>query len=156
MNSFPKVSIIIPALEFPESTKDLFAALSKQTKVPDELIVIDSSISSDISQIVSEFKDYLNIKYFKVNHAFPAEARNMGVGKASNEFIAFLDSKTIPSPSWLEVHVNQIIYNNYQVAFGSTLYVSETKFQFFLQGCVYGKNPVETTPGSVLTKETMN
>ena len=156
MNSFPKVSIIIPAFEFPESTKDLFAALSKQTKVPDELIVIDSSISSDISQIVSEFKGCLNIKYFKVNHAFPAEARNMGVDKATNEFIGFLDSKTIPSPSWLEVHVNQIIYNNFQVAFGSTQYVSKTKFQFFLQGCIYGKNPVETTPGSVLTKETMN
>ena len=153
MNSFPKVSIIIPAFEFPESTKDLFAALSKQTRVPDELIVIDSSISLDISQIVSEFKGCLNIKYFKVNHAFPAEARNMGVEKATNEFIGFLDSKTIPNSDWIKLTLETARSCQADLVFGKTKYQARSIFEFFVLASTYGCNPIITLPGTLISRE---
>jgi len=152
MNNLPKISIVIPTLEFFNSTKKLLEALSDQSHLPDEIIIVDSSKTSRIKDLVSTYRTFFNINYFKLGQAFPGEARNFGIANARHNCIALLDSKTIPSRFWLEKNLSLHVKRNADVTFGSTKYIADSKLQLILQGCVYGKNPIETTPGSIFLK----
>ena len=104
---------------------------------------------------MSVFKDYedsLPLKYFKVDSLFPGEARNFGIRQSNGDLIAILDSKTIPQKIGLKKELEKSINQNFDIVFGSTAYIAHTKVQRIIQACTYGKNPVETTPGSILPR----
>lgn len=73
-----KVSVVIPTLGR-ETLALCQAALAKQTRSPDEVIVV-------------------------VDHhrQGAAKTRNEGIARATGDLIAFLDDDTIPPPGWLE------------------------------------------------------
>ncbi len=153
MNPDSLISIVIPTLNYINSTEKLFNALSSQTLLPDEIVVVDSSESNKIQEIALLYEKFFKIKYLKVEKAFPGEARNLGISNATNRCIALLDAKTIPNRYWLETNFNLLINQNVDIVFGSTKYQAESLLQFILLGCIYGKKPLETTPGSIMIKD---
>ena len=150
------ISLIIPTLGYSSTVNKLFIALSNQTLLPDEIIIVDSSKDKSISNLADLFHQELPIKYFKVKDLFPGEARNYGINKASGDILATLDSKTIPNNNWLELGVAKIVHENYEIAFGATAYLAESSLQKILRACIYGKNVVETLPGSIFWLNTFN
>jgi len=152
MTNKNKVSVILPTRDFFDSTKRVLESLALQSATPDEVIVIDSSLGDEIEAFIQKSKEKLNIKYFRVRNLFPGEARNFGANNASNEILAFLDSKTIPSRYWIEDSVKRLCNEGLDVIFGSTKYEANSYFQIILQACIFGKRPVETTPGSLIYK----
>ena len=60
-----------------------------QTFTADEIIIIDDG-SSDKTQKITQ--DFPNIRYFYQKNSGVSSARNLGIKKAKNEWIAFLDS----------------------------------------------------------------
>lgn len=147
-----RISVIIPTLGFPETVKKLFLSLESQILSPSEIIIIDSSSEDEIHKLVTNFQSQLPIKYFKVENFFPGTARNFGIKKSTGDAIAILDSKTIPTKDWLSKSMDILVNKGYDISFGSTCYVAQTFFQKILQACLYGKDPVETTPGSVFLR----
>ena len=60
------ISVVLPAHNFLNSTKNVLDALSKQSLKPCEVIVIDSSPSDDIQTLVKSYDIDLNLIYIKV------------------------------------------------------------------------------------------
>lgn len=149
------ISVILPTHNFLNSTKNVLDALSKQSLKPFEVIVIDSSPSDDIQTLVKSYEIDLNLIYTKVQKAYPGEARNIGVSKSNGRYIAFLDSKTIPKPDWISNAMQKIHEENLDLEFGSTNYLASSKLQKIFQASIYGKKPVETTPGTIITIDAM-
>jgi glycosyltransferase involved in cell wall biosynthesis len=146
------VSIIIPTFHFADVAKQVLLSALQQTLSPKEIIIIDSSEDHSIRDLVSALESEIPINYQKVAQSFPGEARNLGVTFANYEWLAFLDSKTIPRSDWLESNFETLEANNVDVVFGSTRYLANTGFQKALRASVFGMKDIETTPGSIIKK----
>lgn len=72
------ISVIIPTLKR-DSISMVLKALEKQTRKPDEIIVVED-----------------------LNNESASVVRNKGIEKCKGNLIAFLDDDTIPSENWLE------------------------------------------------------
>ncbi|MDB9738463.1 glycosyltransferase family 2 protein [Gammaproteobacteria bacterium] len=146
-----EISVIVPTKDFPDCVDQMLDALSKQSKLPAEVIIIDSSKDHCIDELLIGYKSVLNIQYHKYDQSlFPGEARNKGLELCKFATIAFLDSKTVPNRNWLESS-SLALQQNQDIIFGSTLYTAKTRWQKIFQSSIYGKMPVETLPGSILS-----
>ena len=146
------ISVVIPTYNFADVTQKVIQATLNQTLKPNELIIIDSSEDESISSLVSSLDREISIIYTRVQHLLPGEARNKGASLASCDWLAFLDSKTIPVETWLESNFLALDQKKVDVIFGSTKYLANTDFQQSLRACTYGLLPTETTPGSIINK----
>src|SRR5210317_2089292 len=96
------ISIIIPTFHFASTTHKTIQACLSQTILPSELVIIDSSEDSSISDLIHHIETSIPIIYQGVSQLYPGEARNLGAKLSNSYFLAFLDSKTIPKNNWLE------------------------------------------------------
>jgi glycosyltransferase involved in cell wall biosynthesis len=88
----PKISVIIPTHNRPCLLKKAIESVRAQTFVNWELLVVDDGDAGSAECVVKEFHDD-RIKYLKTlsPSSGGGVARNMGVGFASGEYVAFLD-----------------------------------------------------------------
>ena len=147
MNKTTSISVIIPAFNYKDSLISVIDAINNQ------IVIVDSSNNNDIERMIDEYSGKVKIAYKKVSQAFPGEARNLGAEIASGKWLAFLDSKTIPNKSWLMDSFNEVSLNGVGVVFGLTHYIAKTNTQFIVKAAVYGDLGVETTPGTLISKE---
>ena len=148
-----EISLIIPTINFVDITNKALKAAIRQTFPPSEIIIIDSSNSDQIKDLITRLETDIPIIYKKVKNLFPGEARNEGVRLSNYQWLAFLDSKTIPKNNWLKDNIELLEDENLDVVFGSTKYEAETEFQKCLRACTYGRGLIETTPGTIISKD---
>ena len=153
MNKTNSISVIIPAFNYKDSLISVIDAINNQIVAPNQIVIVDSSNNNDIERMIDEYSGKVKIVYKKVSQAFPGEARNLGAEIASGKWLAFLDSKTIPNKSWLMDSFNEVSLNGVGVVFGLTHYIAKTNTQFIVKAAVYGDLGVETTPGTLISKE---
>ena len=153
MNKTTSISVIIPAFNYKDSLISVIDAINNQIVAPNQIVIVDSSNNNDIERMIDEYSGKVKIAYKKVSQAFPGEARNLGAEIASGKWLAFLDSKTIPNKSWLMDSFNEVSLNGVGVVFGLTHYIAKTNTQFIVKAAVYGDLGVETTPGTLISKE---
>ena len=151
--SLNKISVIIPSFHYADSLERVLFGIKNQTVQAFEIIIVDSSSDQEVLRVVnsSHFSN-ISIQYLKVDRAFPGEARNIGTNQAKGEYLAFLDSKTVPKDKWLESGLEALENEKKDVVFGVTEYKSKTSFQRILQAATFGKIGHETTPGSIIKK----
>ncbi|MDC1013725.1 glycosyltransferase [Gammaproteobacteria bacterium] len=176
----PEISIVVPTLDNYQDLCYLIKSINHQTLLPKEIVISDSSSSNLIEDSIAKIASEVPIVYLRVGRAyrfdrllnllfslkffwrfspklppgraFPYEATNAGVKKASFEWIAFLDATTIPRKSWLKDYWNFLCVHKCDVVFGNTKYFANTKFQKILRASTYGKKGHETAPGSIIKK----
>ena len=83
------VSVVIPTYNRYHILKRALESVYAQSYPAFEVIVIDDGSSDNTAQIQEDFP---NIKYFYQNNSGVSSARNLGIKKAVNKWIAFLDS----------------------------------------------------------------
>ena len=147
------ISVVIPVLDDPESAESVLYCLNDQTLLPKEVILVDSSANEDIKRVINEIDLQIPIIYKRVGKAFPYEATNVGADMAQSEWLAFLDTTTIPRRSWLQDYANIIKDKKVEVVFGVTEYIAETKLQALIRASTYGGIGHETAPGSLIRKK---
>ncbi len=176
----PSFSIVVPTLDNSDDLEKLIISINSQTLLPKEIVISDSSSSDKIEEALKIIHSRVPIVYLRVGRAFkldrflkslsflpflnnifgklpdgrafPYEATNAAVEKATFEWIAFLDATTIPAPSWLEDYWNFKCQYECDVVFGNTRYFAQTKFQKLLRASTYGRIGHETAPGSIIKK----
>ena len=150
----PDVSVIIPAFHFEDSVRKVILAIVKQSVRVNEIVIVDSSTNEKVKEVIQEFKkDQVQINYVRKDKAYPGEARNIGALNANGEWLAFVDSKTVPKKNWIKDSLEEIEEKSLDVLFGVTQYQANTKFQKLLRAASFGEVGHETTPGSFIKKE---
>lgn len=96
-----KISLIIPTKDRPEALEHVLESVFQQTRLPDELVVIDDGALSSL-WLNGIVRDRLPLKYFKKTTAGTAESRNKGSELANGEILAFIDDDTELLPNYFE------------------------------------------------------
>jgi len=96
------ISVVIVTLDRAESVRDVLDCLVRQTRQPDEVIVVDNGSKDNTKEVVSSFDGRLNIKYVYEEARGIPFARNAGVRNATGDIIAFIDDDCIADENWLK------------------------------------------------------
>lgn len=86
-----KVSLIVPIYNTEKYLKKCITSLVEQTLDDIEIILINDGSTDNSEKIVKSFKDK-RIKYISKNNEGIGKTRNLGIEKATAEYLAFVDS----------------------------------------------------------------
>jgi len=146
-------SVVIPVRDNEKYLLEVFHGVGNQSLPPREIVIVDSSSNNKISNLINKWNGAIPVKYIKIESAYPGSARNIGVEMVESEWIAFLDSTTVPEHDWLERCVETAIEKNADFVRGTTIFEADTYFKKLLRAATYGCVPYGTLPGSIVKKE---
>ena len=152
------ISIIIPCNHGHNELLKIVHAICNQTVRPAEVVIVDSSAERGACPL--EIKELCEISGLRLIYehradALPGHARNIGLGMAKCELIAFIDVQTIPRPYWLEVSLNLLANNSTAGVWGATSFSAETKFESLVRDGFHGTLPRRTLPGTVCRRDVL-
>lgn len=111
-------SIIIPVYNRPQEIEELLHSLTSQTYQKSfEVIVVEDGSNLKANEIVKNYSEKLNIKYFFKENSGAGASRNFGMQKANGNYFIIFDSDCIIPPNYL-VEVEKALTKNYTDAFG--------------------------------------
>jgi glycosyltransferase involved in cell wall biosynthesis len=99
MDSSPRVSVVVPTYNASGRLKKTIESVLAQTVPPFEVIIVDDGSTDDTKQICANFGGA--IVYLAVENGGQQRARNVGVTRATGEWIAFLDHDDLWDPEYL-------------------------------------------------------
>lgn len=97
-----KFSIIVPVYNRPDELKELLESLKNQTYKDFEIIIVEDGSEVKSDQIVNNFQNELDIKYFFKPNSGPGQSRNYGSERAGGEYHVFFDSDCIIPERYFE------------------------------------------------------
>jgi glycosyltransferase involved in cell wall biosynthesis len=147
------ICIVIPVQNNEEYLSAIFHGVDNQSLPPREIVIVDSGSNNIISNLINEWKGAVPIKHIKIDSAYPGDARNIGVDMVKGDWVAFLDSTTVPEHDWLERCVEMAIEKKVGFVGGLTLFEADTYFKKLLRATSYGCSPFGTLPGSIMKNE---
>ncbi len=99
-----KLSISAAVITFnrAEWLKDALSSLTRQTRQPDEVVVVDNGSKDHTKDVVLSFSDRLNIKYvYEPVRGIP-HARNTAIKNATGDIVASIDDDCVADENWLK------------------------------------------------------
>lgn len=96
-----KVSIVIPSYNCLDYLPKAIGSVLQQTHQDIELIIIDDNSNDGTSTYLASIQDHRIVKLSTLGVGAP-QARNLGIEKATGEFIAFLDADDFWFPEKIE------------------------------------------------------
>jgi glycosyltransferase involved in cell wall biosynthesis len=97
------VSAVIPAYNRERYIADAIESVLRQTRLPDEIVVVDDASTDRTAEIVASFSDVRLIQQSK--NSGTASARNVAIHAARGDVLAWLDSDDIWRPNHCETVV---------------------------------------------------
>lgn len=88
------LSIIICTKNRPDDLRDCLQSIVGQSSVPFEIIIVDSSDSTDSQKITENYSHLLPIRYFHTKPGLTFQ-RNYGISRTLGDIILFLDDDVI-------------------------------------------------------------
>jgi len=145
--------VVVPVRNDSQYLKSVLTKINCQSLAPKSIIIIDSSTDDAVHELIKYFEGDVSIIYHRMNKAYPGKARNIGVKLASSDWIAFLDSKTLPEDDWLERYHHLIEAYHADAIFGVTMFNAKTYFQKILRSATYGNVGHITVPGTLVKRQ---
>ncbi len=99
MDASPRVSVVVPTYNASGRLKKTIESVLAQTVPPFEIIIVDDGSTDDTKQVCAHFGGA--ICYLAVENGGQQRARNIGVARATGEWIAFLDHDDLWDPDYL-------------------------------------------------------
>lgn len=96
------ISVVVPTRNRPRDVEKLLESLRRQTRMPDELIVVDQSAGAETH---TAFRKAMGARYTYVHSSDikgVSRARNTGIALAHGDVVIFLDDDVVLSPDCLE------------------------------------------------------
>ena len=121
----PAVTVIIPTYNRSEFVRQAINSVLAQSYKDFELLVIDDGSTDNTRQVISAINDS-RIKYIYKDNGGVSSARNLGLKKATGEFVAFLDHDDYYPQNFLEVLTKKLKENpDYGMAYGPITMVTQ-------------------------------
>ncbi len=151
------VTLVVPVLNEAHTIGELLAGLEQQTPFPAELLFVDAgSTDGTKASIQSWCKrwDRKDVVCRVVDNpgGLPGENRNVGIGAASQHWIAFLDAGIRPESGWLETLIGQAESAGLPAVFGVTQFVGRNPWSTAVCGLSYGQGAVRTVLAASLIR----
>lgn len=124
----PKVSVILPTYNRIYYLMDAIQSVLIQEYEDFELIIVDDGSTDGTTEAVQKLKDN-RIHYYYQENSGRSSARNVGLEKATGDYIAFIDSDDIWLPNKLRQQV-EILDNSQEkigVIHGGVIFFKEKK-----------------------------
>jgi glycosyltransferase involved in cell wall biosynthesis len=102
-----KLSVIIPCKNEATTLPALLESLSRQTHVPDEILVVDSHSTDDTVSIAKSYQESLPITLVTAKKRGVAEARNAGGEVASSDVLLFVDADATFPPVFIKTFLRE-------------------------------------------------
>lgn len=141
--SNPLVSVIIPTYNKGDLLSLAIKSALGQSYIPIEIIVVDDCSTDSTKQIVQDLIEFNpNLKYFSTQNQsnLPAIPRNLGIQKASGDFIAFLDHDDLWMPDKLDIQMDYFLQDPSLDMVYSPLWPFRNKPK--LNGLLYLRSPI--------------
>jgi glycosyltransferase involved in cell wall biosynthesis len=152
------ISVIIPVYNGQDYLLESIQSVCEQEYDNLEIIIVDDGSTDGTAELIYSMKKRNTIKYFYQQNKGPASARNMGLEKASGEWIAFLDSDDLWPKSKISRCLESIKKNNeVEIVWGMTevFFQSEELKSKFI-GSDFAKKPIfNTYLGAVFTRKSV-
>ena len=111
-------SFIIPVYNRPHEIKELLESFKALTTGDAfEIVIIEDGSTLCCSEIVTNYKDVLDISYYQKPNTGPGDSRNFGMGLAKGNYFIILDSDVLLPPDYLE-QVSTFLKHSYVDCFG--------------------------------------
>ena len=142
-----QISVVIPALNEEKAMPGLLEALLCQTRLPEEIIVVDADSTDRTADIVEEWgRSGHPVRCLKGRRGGCGIGRNIGIQAAKSEWIVILDCGMVPIPSWLVALEETQKRTGAQAVFGTCAYKPVSSFQKALCVVAWGERPVPVVP----------
>jgi len=100
MKSSPRVSIIIPTYNRPDSLKRALNSISEQVYDDIEVVVVDDGSTDNVSDIVNRDYSFI-LRYVSQDHRGGTQAKNQGASVARGDLLIFLDDDIKVAPNFI-------------------------------------------------------
>lgn len=136
----PKVSVIIPAYNIARFITETLDSVRAQTFQDFEIIIINdgSTDTPEFERVLEPFRE--EIIYLKHKNVGAGAARNIGIGEARGEFLAFLDGDDVWRPQFLESQVEFLERNGLDLVYADA--------EMFGGSALDGKTYMQTSPSA--------
>lgn len=147
MSTSPLISIIIPIYNVEKYLSRCVKSLLNQTYPNLEILLIDDGSKDTCWNICCDFeKKYPNVKAFRKKNGGQSSARNLGLDKATGEYIGFIDSD-----DWVSRDMYQYLYSlirnynadlsqcNYMLAYSCNDLPKSDEYSI---DCIVGRNKI--------------
>lgn len=117
-----KISVILSAYERPDFLKLALLSIGSQTRLADEVVIIDDGSESDIAASVGDYASdlpFASVKHVRQeNRGFRlARSRNNGIREASGDYLVFWDQDTMATRGYLDLYARHGRRGEFLVAF---------------------------------------
>ena len=96
------LSVVIATRNREHWLADTLESLTKQTRPPNEIIVVDNASEDNTREAVLRFQDRLPVTYVYEGKKGIPYARNCWVKAARGDIIAFIDDDSSADENWLK------------------------------------------------------
>lgn len=111
-------SIIVPVYNRPDEVDELLASLAVQEgSAKFEVVIVEDGSTKPCKDVVDQYSDKLNIRYFTKPNTGRSDTRNVGMKEAEGSYFIFFDSDCIITPQYFQ-RLEANLDNNYSDCFG--------------------------------------
>lgn len=123
-----KVSIIFTVLNEEKSVSNLLESIAKQTRKPDEIVVVDGGSRDKTVEVLKRYSKKLLMRIFVAKGANISQGRNIAIQHAIGPIIVTTDGGTVHDKNWLKSIVKNI-EAGYDVSAGLFYPLPKTEFE---------------------------
>lgn len=124
------ITVVIPTLNEEENIRDLLELLEQQTRIPDEIIVVDDGSTDGTVKFVTQYSyEHRNVSIIAGPHRGVNAARHTGTLYANTDIVVQTDADIVPELDWIERIENK--FKDDDELIGLTGPVRDYKMRFF-------------------------
>lgn len=152
MDKLINISVILPTYMREERIFKTLNAITEQSYLPNQVVVVNQTIGLKLDNSVKELYDKIGIELIWVDNNIPnlCGARNSGIKLCSNEIAVCLDDDVILPDGIFYKHLQMHLANPEYVAFGGQVYhrinnypISYVDVSYYLKGTTAGYKNIQ-------------
>ncbi|PNR94189.1 glycosyltransferase family 2 protein [Petrotoga sp. 9PWA.NaAc.5.4] len=114
-----KISVVLVTKNEEKTIESCLESLINQTKVPDEIIIVDGMSTDNTVEIVRKYqRKYNHIALFFNDKVYTPYGLNLGIRKSKGDFILIAGAHTIFNKYYIEKCINFLVKNHEAYAVG--------------------------------------
>lgn len=126
--------LLVSTYNWPEALELIFLSITKQTILPDEIVIADDGSTEDTKKIVDKFKKIIQTPILHVWHKDEGFRKsvilNKAISKSNSDYIIEIDGDCILNKFFIEDHISLLKKNHF--LYGSRVTLNKLKSQQIL------------------------